>query len=119
MLDTKKTLDCSPSAESTQRRMPVVSLPHGGGPWPFVDLGMRPAEVRELSDYLRALPSLPAEKPKALLVVSAHWEAEVPTVMTGAQPPLYFDYYGFPKRPMRCAGQHPGHPGWRRGCVRC
>ena len=64
--------------------MPVVSLPHGGGPWPFVDLGLRPAEVRELSDYLRALPSLPAEKPKALLVVSAHWEAEVPTVMTGA-----------------------------------
>ena len=34
-------------------RMPVVFVPHGGGPWPFVDLGI-PSEQREpLAQYLR------------------------------------------------------------------
>jgi len=34
--------------------------------------------------------------PAALLVVSAHWEERVPTVMTSARPPILYDYYGFP-----------------------
>ena len=37
----------APSGETPQPghatpRMPVVYLPHGGGPWPFVDLGFDP-----------------------------------------------------------------------------
>ena len=69
-------------------RQPAIYLPHGGGPWPFVDLGMDPAEVAALAGYLRGLPaSLPA-RPDALLVVTAHWEAPVPTVSTSAAPPM-------------------------------
>ena len=31
-------------------RTPVVYLPHGGGPWPFVDVGLGdPAELRSLT----------------------------------------------------------------------
>ena len=33
--------------------MPVVYLPHGGGPWPFVDLGFDRGECDELAAYLR------------------------------------------------------------------
>src|ERR1700748_2518988 len=71
-------------------RMPVVFLPHGGGPWPFVDLGMddKPG-FAALADYLRSVAKLPKEKPKALLVVSAHWEEEAPTVMTAERPPMF------------------------------
>jgi aromatic ring-opening dioxygenase catalytic subunit (LigB family) len=90
--------------------MPVAYIPHGGGPWPFVDLGMDPNEVRSLSEYLRALPALTPHKPRALLVISAHWEERVPTLMTNAQPPLLFDYYGFAAHSYQITWPAPGAP---------
>ena len=36
-------------------------------------------------------------KPDALLVVSAHWEERLPTITAGENPPLIYDYYGFPE----------------------
>ena len=91
-------------------KMPVVFLPHGGGPWPFVDLGMNPAEVRGLSDYLKSVAQIPPVKPKAVLVVSAHWEERVPTVMSHPRPPMYFDYYGFPPESYTLKWPAPGSP---------
>lgn len=91
-------------------RMPVAYIPHGGGPWPFVELGLDPAEVRELSAYLRSVADLPPEPPTAVLVISAHWEAPVPTLMTGSAPPLFFDYYGFPPASYRLSWPAPGAP---------
>ena len=38
--------------------------------------------------------SLP--RPKALLVISAHYVEKEHTVMTSAKPGLLYDYYGFP-----------------------
>jgi hypothetical protein len=38
------------------------------------------AEMDELAGYLRSVHGLPKTPPKALLVVSAHWEEPVPTV---------------------------------------
>jgi aromatic ring-opening dioxygenase catalytic subunit (LigB family) len=92
-------------------RMPVVYLPHGGGPWPFVDtpFGDR-GELDALAAYLRSLAALPPVKPKALLVVSAHWEEPVFTVMSGQRPPLFFDYYGFPKESYELTWPAPGDP---------
>lgn len=92
-------------------RTPVVFLPHGGGPWPFVDLGLDPVEVRELSTYLRSVRSLAPTPPKALLVVSAHWEEAVPTVMTAERPPMLFDYYGFPPSSYTLSWPALGSPG--------
>jgi aromatic ring-opening dioxygenase catalytic subunit (LigB family) len=69
-------------------RMPVAFIPHGGGPWPFVDLGFDRAEQDALAAYLTSLHAVPRQPPKALLVISAHWEAPVPTLMTAASPPL-------------------------------
>lgn len=36
-------------------------------------------------------------KPDALLVISAHWEEAVPTITAASNPPLIYDYYGFPE----------------------
>lgn len=91
-------------------RMPVAFVPHGGGPWPWVDLGMSKEEVDDLSRYLRAVQSLPKTPPKALLVVSAHWEAKVPTVMTAPKPPMLYDYYGFPPESYAITWPAPGDP---------
>ncbi len=91
--------------------MPVVFLPHGGGPWPFVDIGMMDREeVVALSDYLRSLPAKLGVAPKALLVISAHWEEPVPTVMSGEHPPILYDYYGFPPESYKITWPAPGDP---------
>ena len=92
-------------------RMPVVYLPHGGGPWPFVDLGFGDrAELDALAGYIRSIHAVPPSPPRALLVVSAHWEEPVPTVMTAERPPLFYDYYGFPPESYTLTWPAPGHP---------
>lgn len=95
---------------STAGRLPVAYVPHGGGPWPFVDVGLSREEYDGLTEYLRGVAALPKEAPRALLVVSAHWEEAVPTVMSGATPPLYFDYYGFPRESYELTWPAPGDP---------
>jgi len=91
-------------------RMPVVYLPHGGGPWPFVDLGFPQEDLAPLADYLRSLDALPPEPPRALLVVSAHWEQAVPTVMSAPHPPMLYDYVGFPPASYELQWPAPGDP---------
>ncbi len=92
-------------------RMPVVFIPHGGGPWPFVDMGFNdPQEFSALSGYLQSLRAVPKTPPKALLVISAHWEEAVPTVMTSPRPPMLYDYYGFPPASYQITWPAPGDP---------
>lgn len=96
---------------TSRPRLPVVFLPHGGGPWPFVKLAMgTEAEKDSLTRYLQSVRDLPPAPPRALLVVSAHWEEARPTVMTNAKPPLLFDYYGFPEESYRLTWPAPGAP---------
>src|SRR5690348_3094015 len=96
----------------TDKRMPAIYLPHGGGPWPFVDLGgfVDPAEVESLAGYLAGLTARLPRRPTGMVVVSAHWEAPVPTVMTAARPPILYDYYGFPPESYRITWPAPGDP---------
>lgn len=96
---------------SNSKTMPVVFVPHGGGPWPFVDIGFgdKP-ELASLAAYLRSIASLPKSETRALLVISAHWEEPVPTVMTSAHPPLLYDYSGFPPESYEITWPAPGHP---------
>jgi aromatic ring-opening dioxygenase catalytic subunit (LigB family) len=91
-------------------RMPVAFIPHGGGPWPFVEMGLPPEEVAALKDYLTSVRLLPPTPPRALLVVSAHWEEAVPTLMTASHPPMLYDYYGFPPESYRLTWPAPGDP---------
>ena len=97
--------------EKEKDRMPVAFVPHGGGPWPFVDLGRNdPAGFEALASYLRSVPALPKRPPKALLVVSAHWEEPVPTVMSAEHPPMLYDYNGFPPAAYQITWPAPGDP---------
>lgn len=98
------------AATPAKRRMPVAYVPHGGGPWPFVEMGLPSGEVDEMRGYLEKLASLPKDPPRALLVVSAHWEERVPTLMTHPKPPMFFDYYGFPEKSYSLSWPAPGAP---------
>jgi aromatic ring-opening dioxygenase catalytic subunit (LigB family) len=92
-------------------RQPTIFLPHGGGPCFFMEPPPdEPTRWLAMADYLRRLPdSLPA-RPKALLVISAHWEMPRPTLLTGANPDLLFDYYNFPPHTYRLTYPAPGAP---------
>ena len=68
--------------------MPVIFVGHGAPTLPLAEDGA--------VDFLRQLgPRLP--KPRAVLVVSAHWETVVPTVASTAQPQTIHDFHGFPR----------------------
>ena len=99
-----------PPPAAPAARMPVVFLPHGGGPWPVLDLPFGlPGEGAALRAYLQGLGrQLP--RPRALVVVSAHWEAPVVTVHAGAAPGLLYDYGGFGEAAYRLRWPAPGAP---------
>ena len=100
------------STNANNARMPTVYLPHGGGPWPWMDMRsmVTDAEKRALPDYLEGLVAQLPRRPRAMVVVSAHWEAPVPTVMTSPRPPILYDYYNFPPETYRIPWPAPGEP---------
>jgi len=94
-----------------QQRMPTIYVPHGGGPWPFVPSRFMPGGDGEtLRAYLTGLPAKLPSPPKSLLVVSAHWEEHVPTVMASSAPPMLYDYGGFPPEAYTIQWPAPGDP---------
>jgi aromatic ring-opening dioxygenase catalytic subunit (LigB family) len=91
--------------------MPVVFLPHGGGPWPFVETGIGSKEEQAaMAAYLRSVADAPSQQPRAILIISAHWEEPVPTVMTSPSPSMFYDYYGFPPASYEITWPAPGEP---------
>ena len=87
-------------------------VPHGGGP---VLLDRFPPAVRPhawdgLRRYLSGLLESLPERPKAFLVVTAHWEAAEPTVSVNPKPGMLFDYFGFPEHTYRLSYPAPGAP---------
>jgi aromatic ring-opening dioxygenase catalytic subunit (LigB family) len=89
-------------------RQPVYFLSHGGGPWPYIP-EMRDAYARTAA-ALAALPARLPSPPTAILVISGHWEAPQFTVSTSAQPPMEYDYHGFPEHTYRIQYPAPGSP---------
>jgi aromatic ring-opening dioxygenase catalytic subunit (LigB family) len=60
--------------------------------------------------YLRGLIDSLPERPKAILVISGHWEEPQFTVGTADRPQLIFDYFGFPEETYRLRFEAPGAP---------
>ena len=92
---------------SAIHRTPTVYIPHGGGPCFFMDWS--PAGTwDEMGAYLKRLPSDIGDRPKALLIISAHWEEGEFTVQTKPEPGMLFDYYGFPPHTYELSYPAPG-----------
>jgi len=89
---------------------PTYFINHGGGPCFFLEPGPMRSAWRELEDYLRGFAEALTERPRAILVISGHWEAAQPTVNSGATPPLLYDYDGFPDHTYRLQWPAPGSP---------
>ncbi len=63
---------------------------------------------KEMRAYLSGIPSTLPAKPSAILTVSAHWEESQPTLMSSAQPPMLYDYSGFPPETYEVQWKAPG-----------
>lgn len=103
----------APPASGGGPRMPVLYIPHGGGPWPWMP-PFTPQLGRDYAPLRRFLEEIPARlpaRPTAVLVISAHWEAPLPTVTVDPRPRLVYDYHGFPVDTYRIAWPAPGDPG--------
>ena len=82
-------------------RPSVLYLSHGAPP--LVDDGLW---VSQLAAWAADLPT-----PKAILVVSAHWEAAPLTIgSTTAETPLTYDFWGFPQHYYDITYDAPGAP---------
>ena len=93
----------------TSSRFPTMFLSHGGGPWPFVD-GMREMFAKTEREF-RELPERLPARPKAVLVITGHWEAAQFSVSTAVHPPMDYDYFGFPPHTYHLKYPAPGSPG--------
>ena len=93
----------------TSRTLPTFFISHGGGPWPWIEGKMRDAH-QPLASALREIPHMVGAKPKAVLMVSAHWEESEFAVMTHEHPPMFYDYNGFPDSTYHVEYPAPGAP---------
>jgi aromatic ring-opening dioxygenase catalytic subunit (LigB family) len=92
-------------------RLPVWFIPHGGGPCFFMDPPpSAPDAWTRMEAYLRGIPAAIGAKPRAILIVSAHWLESRPTVTAAAAPPLIYDYLGFPPHTYELKYPAPGDP---------
>ncbi|MBB5119992.1 extradiol ring-cleavage dioxygenase [Streptomyces eurocidicus] len=90
-------VDATPAAG----RMPALYLSHGAPP--LADDALWPGQ---LAAWAAGLP-----RPKAILMISAHWE-EAPLALGATETvPLVHDFWGFPEHYYRVRYEAPGAPG--------
>jgi 4,5-DOPA dioxygenase extradiol len=82
-------------------RLPTLFLSHGS-PMHALDAGAAGKAWRAAAD------SLP--KPRAILMVSAHWETSLPMLTGGAQLKTIHDFGGFPEPLYKLRYDAPGSP---------
>ena len=95
----------------TKHRAPTLYIPHGGGPCFFMEWTMGPPDTWDrMGAWLEQLGESIGRKPAAIVVISAHWEADVLSVTGAAKPPLLYDYFGFPPHTYKLRYDAPGSP---------
>ncbi|MGJ7521447.1 DODA-type extradiol aromatic ring-opening family dioxygenase [Variovorax sp. LT1P1] len=94
---------------TTDTTLPTYFISHGGGPWPWMKREMGDAYA-QLEASLADIPRQIGRTPRAILMVSAHWEAPVFTVQGNPRPPMVYDYGGFPAHTYQVRYDAPGSP---------
>ncbi|AMV37269.1 DODA-type extradiol aromatic ring-opening family dioxygenase [Planctomyces sp. SH-PL62] len=99
------------AADTSAPRMPVLFIPHGGGPCFFMDWTMGPRDTWDrLAAWLRSVPERVGVRPRAILIVSGHWETAGFRASGGRRPDLIYDYSGFPPHTYQLTYPAPGDP---------
>jgi len=83
----------------------ALFISHGGGPMPL--LGDE-SHVEMIACLTKIAANI--KKPSAIILISAHWEEQIPTITSSENPNLIYDYYGFPEESYDIKYPCKGHP---------
>jgi 4,5-DOPA dioxygenase extradiol len=97
---TEPTPATTPTTQPPSGRLPAVYLGHGAPT--LIDDQLWP---KELAEWATAMP-----RPKAILIVSAHWQSAPLTLGAVNPAPLVYDFYGFPQRYYNIRYDAPAAP---------
>ncbi|HYG27011.1 MAG TPA: class III extradiol ring-cleavage dioxygenase [Caulobacteraceae bacterium] len=90
-------------------RLPTYFISHGGGPWPYLDGPFRrmfDQLEQSLVDIRREL----GDAPKAVLMITGHWEEKGFAISSAERPGMVYDYSGFPPHTYEIKYKAPGSP---------
>ena len=90
---------------NSKKKAQIIYFGHGGGPLPILG----DASHQKMIQFMKTLPAQ-LTKPEAILVISAHWEEKVATLLGAKNPQMFYDYYGFPDEAYKINYPAPGHP---------
>ncbi|MBJ7538418.1 DODA-type extradiol aromatic ring-opening family dioxygenase [Marinomonas transparens] len=93
------------STHDTNELMPVIYVPHGAGPMPL----MGEPGHKDLIGFLKNIHT-ELKTPKAILIISGHWEGKVAMVSSSPAPKMFYDYGGFPPETYEYQYPAPGNP---------
>lgn len=90
-------------------RMPTWFIPHGAGPCFF--MAWTPSDAwHPMADFLKRVASTLPQRPRAIVMISAHWLEPAFSVTSGHKPALIYDYHGFPRHTYELKYPAPGEP---------
>lgn len=90
-------------------RLPTYFVSHGGGPWPYMTGEFR-SNFAQLEQSLLDMRAELGDRPKAVLMISGHWEEREFALSSGARPGMIYDYYNFPEYLYHITYATPGSP---------
>jgi aromatic ring-opening dioxygenase catalytic subunit (LigB family) len=84
----------------------AIFVPHGGGPMPILG----DPSHKDLISLLKNEARKVIGQPKAIVLVTAHWETRNPIISGSSKHELLYDYYNFPKESYELKYDAPGSP---------